>query len=624
MFIQLHWLPVAPADWTDRVARLKAAPHSDEQWEQLVALANYRIDYARTVRLDRTAQRLFATAPPGMLATKPVKIALLASSTVGHLIPGIRVAALRRNLWTQVYECAYGQYWQELTDRNSGLHHFRPDVVLFSFDARHLCGAESSSVHSAVERISACWREASRSLDCTILQQTLLPVAPFVLGNNEHRLQESPQWRIQQVNRQLRELAEESGVHLLAVDQYAALDGIREWSDAALWHRSKQEIHHAASPLYGDLIARLLAAQQGRSYKCLVLDLDNTLWGGVIGDDGLSGIVLGQGNAVGEAFVAFQGYAAELARTGVILAVCSKNDEANALAPFTDHPEMVLKRHDIACFVANWEDKASNIRHIAKTLNIGLDSLVFVDDNPAERHLIRAELPMVAVPELPQDPSLYVSCLSEAGYFEALTVTEEDRERSGQYQANLERERFRQGATDMDGFLANLQMELVWKPFDEIGLPRIVQLINKTNQFNLTTQRYAEPDVMGVMRDPQAATFQFRLTDRFGDNGIIAIIIGRPAAENDLVLDTWLMSCRVLGRQVEESTLNVVACCTRSRGIRYLIGEYRPTAKNGIVRDHYRKLGFELLEEDRSGGSRWRLNLATFETKPTSIRILQG
>jgi FkbH-like protein len=252
---------------------------------------------------------------------------------------------------------------------------------------------------------------------------------------------------------------------------------------------------------------------------------------------------------------------------------------------------MVLKRSDIACFVANWEDKATNIKRIAETLNIGLDSLVFVDDNPFERNLVRRELPMVAVPEIPEEPALVAQCIADAGYFEALALTEEDRARAAQYQANAARASLATGATDMGAYLASLEMRLVWNRFDEIGLARIVQLINKTNQFNLTTQRYNEDDVRALMADPDVVTLQLRLLDRFGDNGMIAILIARKEG-NDAVIDTWLMSCRVLGRQVEQASLALLMQEIRRFGVTRVLGIYRPTAKNGMVATHYEKLGF--------------------------------
>jgi FkbH-like protein len=343
--------------------------------------------------------------------------------------------------------------------------------------------------------------------------------------------------------------------------------------------------------------------------------------GGVIGDDGVEGIVLGQGSAAGEAFLAFQAYAKDLAKRGVILAVCSKNDEANAVSAFEQHPEMVLRRSDVACFIANWDDKATNIRTIAQQLDIGLDSLVFVDDNPFERNLVRTALPMVAVPELPDDPALYATCLADAGYFEGLGVTDEDRERTRHYQSNTARAHLKAQAMDQTSYLRQLEMKLVWRRFDKIGLQRIVQLINKTNQFNLTTRRYTEADVLAVMGDPAAFGLQFRLLDRFGDNGMIAVVIGRRVGGADIMLDIWLMSCRVLGRGVEEAILDVVIAETRHLEGRRLIGVYSPTAKNAMVRDHYPKLGFVFLEQASDGTTRHQLDIETYMTRDFCMTI---
>ena len=351
------------------------------------------------------------------------------------------------------------------------------------------------------------------------------------------------------------------------MDTWAATSGIAHWYDPALWYRSKQEVHPRAGTLYGDQLGRLLAAIKGLSAKCLVLDLDNTLWGGVIGDDGLDGIVLGQGSTVGEAYLALQRYCLQLSQRGVILAVCSKNDEAHAVAPFEQHEDMVLRRKDIACFVANWRDKATNLRQIAQTLNIGLDSLVFMDDNPAERALIRRELPMVQVPELPEDPAEYVPLLASAGYFEAVELTPEDRQRTEAYRGNAERELLRQSTTDMAGYLQALHMKLSWQPFSVQSLKRIVHLNQKTNQFNLTTLRYSETDLLERMRDPEYVTLQLRLSDVYGDSGVIGLVVAHHVVAHHVVasqdsggvleIESWLMSCRVLGRQVEEATLNI-------------------------------------------------------------------
>jgi FkbH-like protein len=595
-------------------------PDDAGRWRLLVAAAHARIDFLETAKLDRILRKTFPNGPP-VVAGKPIRLALLGSSTLKHLVPAIRVGALRHGLWVEIIEGEYGQYRQEILDPDPALAAFNPHVVLLALDARH---AAADTTDGALSNMVNCWQAAQKNFGATVIQQTVLPVFPRLLGNNEQCEPESPAALVEALNARLRTAANEHGVHLLTVDSYAAQAGLYAWYDPVLWHRSKQEIHPHISHFYGELVGRLLGALRGRSSKCLVLDLDNTLWGGVIGDDGLEGILLGQGSAMGEAFVAFQHYALQLARRGVILAVCSKNNEANALSPFEKHPDMVLRRKDIACFVANWQDKAGNLRHIAKTLNIGLDSLVFADDNPFERNLVRQELPEVQVPELPEDPSFYIETIANAGYFEALTVTAEDRERGGQYRANVEREELRTSATDMEGYLRGLAMQLDVRPFDMIGLARIVQLINKTNQFNLTTRRYTDAEVRAMMADPRVAAYQFRLTDRFGDNGMIAVLIGRLDANYTLVMDTWLMSCRVLGRQVEEACLNVMVDAARRLGASRIQGEYIPTSKNGMVSDLYQRLGFTIEDTTEAGATIWTLDLAAYQKKPVIMDVLES
>jgi FkbH-like protein len=617
--IEFSWLPADP-EWNERISRIPEDGDAASRWVKLGIAAQKRIDFLQTAKLDRILRKAFPDGPPSA-AGKPLRLALLGSSTIKHLVPAIRVGALRHGVWVEIFEGEYGQYRQDLVDTSDDLANFKPDVVLLALDAHHVTAGSGGRVDTALDNMIACWEGAKKNYGATVIQQTILPVLPRLLGNNEQREPESPAALIDSLNARLRTAANQHGVHLLSVDNAAAQHGVREWYDAVLWHRSKQEVHPRASHYYGDLVGRLLGALRGRSSKCLVLDLDNTLWGGVIGDDGLEGIQLGQGSAVGEAFVAFQQYALQLARRGIILAVCSKNDEANALGPFDKHPDMVLRRKDIACFVANWQDKASNLRHIAKTLNIGLDSLVFADDNPFERNLVRQELPEVQVPELPEDAALYIDTIADAGYFEALSITAEDRERGGQYRANIEREELRASATDMEGYLRGLAMELDVRHFDGIGLSRIVQLINKTNQFNLTTRRYTEADIRAMMADPTTAAYQFRLVDRFGDNGMIAVLIGRLTRPDTLTIDTWLMSCRVLGRQVEEACLNVMVDAARRLGASKLQGEFVPSPKNSMVREHYQKLGFTLEATDTDGSTRWTLDLDSHQKKPVIMNV---
>ena len=629
----LHWLPEVP-DWR---ARLRAiGPGSGPVWEAAVLLANARLNFVLTNALDEMVRRHLHSSPdglPGGIATKPVRLAVLGTGTLTHLLPGIRVAGMRRGIWIDTHENDYGQYWRELSDPGSALHAFQPTLVLLALDAHELTGGVTAAMdrdtaeaalNEVLARIRATWRLARETLRCPVLHQAALPVHPLVLGNNEHRLPGSRAGFITRLNVRLRELAEAEGVDILSIDERAAHDGLSAWHDPGLWHRARQEVSYSATPMYGELVSRWIAAKLGRSFKALVLDLDNTLWGGVIGDDGMEGIEIGQGSPLGEAYAAFQDYARELSRRGVILAVCSKNDEANALEPFEKHPDMVLRRADIASFVANWSDKAGNIRAIAQELNIGLDSLVFVDDNPFERNLVRQELPMVAVPEVSDDPTGYIKAIADAGYFEGLAVTGEDRERTNQYQGNKARDSLKESATDLTAYLRGLEMRLIWKRFDRVGLQRIVQLINKSNQFNLTTRRYTDEDIIAVMADPDAFGLQLRLLDRFGDNGVIAIVIGRLLENMDLDIDTWLMSCRVLGRQVEPATLNLIAHQATLLGARRLVGRYVPAKKNAMVKDHYVNLGFTITGAEPSGVSRAVLQLAGYRPADTFIHVTEG
>lgn len=626
---RLHWLKLEQ-DWRPKLHDLSAP---EAGWPTAIALARTQLDLTRTRALDQAVQALADRIGPPDSATTPIRLALLGSSTLSHLAASIRVAALRRGLFVSIYEADYGQYLQELLDHGSGLHRFQPTAILFAFDPWHVSaaihtamGAEEAeaALAEAAERIHHCWDLARNAFAGPILQQTLLPALPSLLGENEQRLPGSRGGFVTKLNAILRRDADAEGVDLIAIDHWAARHGIDSWHDPALWHRAKQEITPAAAPFYGDLVARVLAARRGRSAKCLVLDLDNTLWGGVVGDDGIDGLVLGQGSALGEGFAAVQAYARDLARRGIILAVCSKNDETVALNAFKTHPEMVLKPDEIACFVANWDDKANNIKMIAERLNIGLDALVFLDDNPFERNLVRTALPMVGVPEVPEDPALVPQVLADAGYFEGVALTDDDRARTAQYQANQARSVARSTTTDLPAYLRSLAMELLWRRFDRVGLQRTVQLINKTNQFNLTTRRYSEAEVEAVMTDPRAVGLQVRLLDRFGDNGIIAIVIGRLQDDGALLLDTWLMSCRVLGRGVEQATLNLLAAEAIRLGATRMIGVYKPTDRNAMVRDHYPSLGFEIIEETPDGDRIAALDLAGFTPSETFMTIKEG
>ncbi|MCJ0973016.1 HAD-IIIC family phosphatase [Pseudomonas sp. PS1] len=603
---QLLWLAQHP-DLGAAIGEAKREPDAMVRLAEAARLAGFRRDFTQTTRLDRLASeglRAVAAGECSAPGLRPLRIALLASHTVDHLVPAIRVAGLQRGLAVSAHVAPYGLYRQALLMDDAELSAFAPQLTLLALDARDAplqlpLEASQEEVDAAVaervEELRLLWRRARERHAAQVVQQTIVPADPPLFGSFEALVPASPYALIERLNAAIRQAAREDGVLLMDLAWEAARgsygDGLAE---PLRWHQAKQLVSPHLAPLYGDQLARIAAASIGLSRKCLVLDLDNTLWGGVVGDDGVEGIHLGQGSPSGEAFLAFQRYAALLARRGIILAVCSKNDLSVAEAAF-DHPEMALKRSDIAAFVANWDDKAGNLRRIASMLDIGLDSLVFVDDNPAERDIVRRELPEVAVPELPDDVADYPARVAAAGYFEAASFTSDDATRGRNYALNAERKAAMNQATDMEGYLRGLEMVLTATPIGAAELARSTQLINKTNQFNLTTRRYSEAEVERIASDPRSVALAIRLADKFGDNGLISVVLARPdesLAEDELLIDSWLMSCRVLGRQVEEAVLDVLATAALAVGYGALIGEYRPTERNAMVAEHYPRLGF--------------------------------
>jgi FkbH-like protein len=367
-------------------------------------------------------------------------------------------------------------------------------------------------------------------------------------------------------------------------------------------------------------VAQIIAALKGRAAKCLVVDLDNTLWGGVVGDDGPERLVIGEGDARGEAYAAFQRYILRLKERGVMLAVASKNDESDALEPFRSRPEMILRRDDFLAFQASWRPKSESISEIARELNIGLDAIVFVDDNPAEREQVRQALSEVRVLELGDDPTDYPMLLDQSGWFDTVVLSTEDRVRSTMYRSDVPRLQMRSNVTDYTEYLRSLNQRAVIAPFEERFLDRITQLTNKTNQFNLTTRRLSRSRLAEMMTSDSWLTAYVRLSDRFGDNGLISVLAARSEG-TDLWIDLWLMSCRVFNRGVERHLCNHVVAAARADGYRRIHGLYIPTAKNGIVKELYTELGFEPLEP-LDGNGHWVLDVVgfrPFETEVTTV-----
>ena len=625
---EMNWLP-PPPDVTISLQNLRATKDPAKKIERLIDLARCRLTYLETIQVDNALARIAPTEDTVMLPR--VRMAILGSSTAEHLLPSLRVAGLRYGLCLDLYAGSFGQYRQEILEPSASLRDFAPDIILLSVNCAEALAnvaiADSKQqvdqvVDKFVGEMSALWRAAQTMLGAAVVQQSILDVTNSMFGSFDRLVPGAPRRVISHINDSMAQAANDEQVFWLDVAAQCARDGLDSWFDPARWLQGKMEIAPQAAMAYGELAARLIAAQRGKSRKCLVLDLDNTLWGGVVGDDGIEGIVLGQGSALGEAHVSLQQYAKALNERGIVLAVCSKNDEETARLAFEKHPEMHLKLADIAVFVANWQDKVDNLISIADRLNIGLDALVFVDDNPVERARVREALPPVAVPELPDDPAQYVPCIAAAGYFEAVTFTADDQQRTRQYAANAERNIVLGQATTIEDFLRDLDMRIEFGPVDSVNLARVTQLINKTNQFNTTTRRLTAHEITAYANDPGNLSLQFRLRDRFGDNGLVSAIIMclNKTEPHSLDMLNWVMSCRVFGRQLEDEIMNIVVEAVRGIGVRTLFADYVPTGRNKVISELFSGLEFSKFSDCNDGSITWKLDVADYRTRKTFIR----
>jgi FkbH-like protein len=616
LYRDLAWLPKAPVDFQFRCRSI--AETESDFGVGLRSLASYSLDQNQLIHLAKVIERARATGRT-LWPLIPFRLGLLSNSTVDFLVPTLIATAARHGIALEVIRCGYNQVVQEALSPNSNVNQAKPDAVLVALDHRGLPLlsspgdeiAEKTSIQKVLDQLETIRSGIRRNSHAICILQTI-PLRPETLfGSLDAVLSGSPNRTIHGVNAGIVTKISGTDDVILDVAQLANTVGLPNWDSPALWNLAKLSFSDDYCPLYAEHVCRIIAALRGKSRRCLILDLDNTVWGGVIGDDGLQGIQLAEGDASGEAYRAVQRLALDLRGRGIVLAVCSKNEDDIARLPFRKHPEMLLRENHIAVFQANWNDKPANIRAIAEELSLALESVVFLDDNPVERAHVRQMLPEVAVPELPADPSLYARTLSAAGYFEAVVFSREDMDRADFYQDNVRRIELQRQSEDLDGYLRSLNMQITFQPFDETGRARITQLINKSNQYNLTTRRYTEAEVSQMESDPACFTLQVRLSDIFGDNGMISVVICREDQPGVWEIDTWLMSCRVLGRHVEQMVLKHITEQAKRRGIQKLKGKYTPTDRNKLVEDHYPKLGFVQVSRDANGSTSFELEVET-------------
>lgn len=620
-WFNMGWLLPAHEDFAER---LKAP---DLSQSAIMDMANRRLNDRQARRLSKTVRARFEADAGLADGFHSVNLAILTDSNLEFMSDMIFATGLKFGLNIKTLLVEYTDIVSQAVNPASELYAFKPNFVLYAnFGSLFYTTILNFTENVAASVVDQTLREAklatqsiSSHCDAEILMQTFPAVQPDLFGNLDRFQPGAFSHEMHRLDRELTAM----GYPIVDVARLAASVGNYNWFNDGQYHWTKVPFSASYAGLYCDTVIRKIAASQGKAKKCLVLDLDNTLWGGVIGDDGLEGIKLGNNSPAGEAFLAGQRYYKMLANRGVVLAVCSKNDMSNGLLPFEQHPDMILKKEDISCFVANWDPKPGNISYIAKALNLGTDSFVFLDDNPAERNFVRRELPEVCVPEVPdKDSSVYPRMIEAAGYFETGSFTETDLKRVDDYKANAQRAEIMTEAVDLGSYLTALEMKLSYEMFTSVNKDRISQLINRSNQFNLTTRRYTVTEVESFIDSKEKFGFTGRLIDKFSDSGLVVVIICEAIDKATWEIDTWLMSCRVLGRRLEEAMLKKMVDDARAQGVKTLLGRYIPSKKNGMVKAHYEKLGFSLVEEADDGESVWSLDLTCFEDSHSELSDL--
>lgn len=540
------------------------------------------------------------------LDTPKTKVAILGDTATQLLVTAIKGEAIDRGFSLDLFEGEYSQVERQLMDPTSELYEFDADIIVI-FQSTHKLGEYHSTLPVESQSILAEERLSFVSTLCenpSFANKKLIyfnypEIEDTVFGSYANKVESSFSYQVRKLNFELMNLSRQyPNLFICDIAGLQNLFGRQFMFAPNVYMTTEMVLSVNALPYVASRVVDIIAAIKGQFKKCLILDLDNTVWGGVIGDDGLEGIELGHGLGIGKAFTEFQMWIKKLKQRGIIICVASKNNEETAKEPFEKHPDMILKLDDIAVFQANWETKVDNIRTIQGILNIGFDSMVFLDDNPFERNIVRENIPGITVPELPEDPAMYLEYLYSLNLFETASYSNADKDRTKQYQVEAKRVSLSKTFTNEADFLKSLNMISTVSGFTKFITPRVAQLSQRSNQFNLRTVRYTEADIESMAQNPDVIDLSFTLEDKFGDNGLIAVIIMKKQDEETLFVDTWFMSCRVLKRGMENFTLNTMVEYAKAKGYKRIIGEYIPTPKNKMVEMHYPNLGFAKMESE--------------------------
>ena len=541
---------------------------------------------------------------PGLI---PKKVAIMSGSTIGEIKNMLELFLLNNGIQPEFYEGGYSLFYENLVFDDGSLAAFKPDIIFIHTSQRNikLWPAPADSAEAAQQKLDAEFArfeqaaKAALGFGCPVIINNFDLPLYRVLGNSDASFAGGHVRFVRRLNEKLALLADETpNLYINDLAYLQAAHGMETFSDPTAWYAYKYAVSMPCIPYLAQSVANIIKSLLGKNKKALALDLDNTLWGGIIGDDGAEGIVMGNETPAGMAYAEFQSYLKQLGDLGILLNVCSKN-EANIAKTGFDRPDTVLKYDDFLCFKANWDPKHLNIASMAKEINILPESFVLVDDNPAEREIVRRELPMVTVPEL-SAPEQYIAAIDRAGYFEVTTLSADDRKRAEMYKQNAQRASLEQSFGNYEDYLKSLEMHCEIGAFDQPHAERITQLVNKTNQFNLTTRRYTAAEIEALIGDEGHITQYGRLVDKFGDNGLVTAMIGTIEGTT-LDMDLWIMSCRTFKRRLEHAMFDRLVARAQQKGITKIVGHYYPTAKNLLVKDFYATIGFVKTAEDEAG-----------------------
>ncbi len=555
------------------------------------------------------------------------KIAILGGSTTGDIADMLEIFLLDSGIQPKLWQSEYNAYWQDAVFGNEQLDEFAPDIIFIHTSNRNITEKltpdmtkeqTDEALQRQVQHFITMWEKLRERFECVIIQNNFEPPLYRLLGNRDAYDHRGMTNFITRLNERFYEYAAaHDGFYINDINYLAASYGLEKWSAPLYWYMYKYALCTEAIPLLSFSAANIIKAILGKNKKALALDLDNTLWGGVVGDDGVEGIAVGEETPVAQGYREFQKYLKQLKSMGVMLTVCSKNDEENAIAGL-NHPDGVLRPDDFVCIKANWQPKDMNVSEIAKELNILPESIVFVDDNPAEREIVSKQLGVCA-PEIGSVED-YIRVIDRSGFFEVTQLSKDDLQRNDMYIANAKRAKQQASFENYGDYLKSLEMTAYIGDFQPVYLQRITQLTNKSNQFNVTTKRYTQAQMQEVFESDRYIRLFGRLTDKFGDNGVVSVVIGEKKG-NELHIDLWLMSCRVLKRDMELAMLDVLVKKCREQGIEKIVGYYYPTAKNKMVRELFGSFGFEKISEDESGNTVWEMNVSAYEDKCVYIDI---